>query len=483
MLVTESMLSKCKLVAALIGMLCLPQAYAYKIDGSKWPGGETDFFVALDGTSGTGFSWQSAFVSAMDEWNDNTGFKFILRKEYRDPCVSDAVNGVDFTDTVCGSDYGANTLAVTIRSWQTELLGPPKIVRGDIVINNKKALDIYDGNLFQPGILFAGIDFRRIALHELGHVIGLDHDDTKAAIMRSSIGNTYKLQLDDVQGVNTLYGGLASCDIKTLTFGVTGDSLGSGDCTVQALTVGGSDDSYIDVRRLDLDRTTTVDIRMLSSTLDSVLLLADSQLRFISLDDNGAGACNARLKATLAAGTYYILSNTYDSPTTCGNNQGSYELQASFVVPVESVLGPVVSILGSSATIQFTGGITADNGKTFGNLFHLDDSLDIYTTIVTDPAHLGQSGFIIIAVLINGEIYLMDDTGQLQPYPGEGSPIVHAANRALAAVERVDIATDLVPAELGIQSIRADFLVGYGLDSNPNEIYYHQAPLNLIIGP
>jgi len=40
----------------------------------------------------------------------------------------------------------------------------------------------------------------------------------------------------------------------------------------------------------------------------------------------------------------------------------------------------------------------------------------------------------------------------------------------------------LVPGTLGIFQLEANIVVGYGLDANPDEVYYHTSPMNLIVG-
>jgi len=476
------------LAISVLFFLSASPVYPYKIDGSKWPGGKTEFYVSLSGTSGTGVTWQTAFVEAMEAWNSQTLFNFVLRNEYRHPCANNLVNSVDFTVDVCGSVFGINTLAVTLRSWETEILGPPKLVRGDIVINSGISFDVYDGSPVQPGMTFNSIDFRRVALHELGHVMGLDHSTVNPAIMQAIINNNDRLRPDDIDGANKLYGGLSECAIQPLLFGISTDALQAGDCTVRQLTVGGTDDSFIDVRRLVLASAATITVEMKSDTLDSVLLLADAGLRFIGLDDNGGGGCNARLSRQLAAGTYYILSNTYDDVThACASTVGPYVLEVSYVSSGTQGLGAALSLQGGTSNAQFSGGISASNGISYGNHFHPNDSLDINASIAIDPAHQGQAGFLVVAVSIDGSLLLMNELGQFMPFSGGPSggsaPIIHAANRVLGAVETLEIARDLVPAQLGIQSIEANFVVGYGLDSNPGEIYYHQNPLNLVISP
>ena len=78
-------------------------AVAFDFDGAKWPGGETEFYFALEGTSGTGRLWNTAFSEALLDCNEATDFNYILRQQSRDPCLSDSLNGVDFREDVCGT--------------------------------------------------------------------------------------------------------------------------------------------------------------------------------------------------------------------------------------------------------------------------------------------------------------------------------------------------------------------------------------------
>ena len=62
------------------------------------------------------------------------------------------------------------------------------------------------------------------------------------------------------------------------------------------------------------------------------------------------------------------------------------------------------------------------------------------------------------------------------------SPFVPHRLKVLESAEDIVIAKDLVPAELGIKEIEVNIVVGYGLDSDPSEVYYHSTPINLTIG-
>ncbi|MEQ9021791.1 MAG: hypothetical protein RLN82_03415, partial [Pseudomonadales bacterium] len=151
--------------------------FPFEFAGNKWPGATTEFHVGIAGVSPSGIPYSTAFIEAMNQWNDETIFNFVLQDQLLDPCENDNQNSVDFTDNVCDNDFGANTLAVTIRRYGGEILGPARISEADIVVNEDIAFDVYDG---PPSVIFGQqtkLDFRRIILHELGHVLGLDHEN------------------------------------------------------------------------------------------------------------------------------------------------------------------------------------------------------------------------------------------------------------------------------------------------------------------
>ena len=51
----------------------------------------------------------------------------------------------------------------------------------------------------------------------------------------------------------------------------------------------------------------------------------------------------------------------------------------------------------------------------------------------------------------------------------------------LEAFESINIAKNLIAADFNITEIEVDFYIGYGVESNPSRIYYHENPFNLTI--
>ena len=461
---------------------CTSPAAAFEISGSKWPGAAATFYINIEGFSPSNISWNSAFTQAANDWTQETDFDLTVVNEYRDPCRDDGANGVDFTSTICGTSYGAKTLAVTIRKFQVEVLGPARIAEADIVINEDVEYNIFDGPIVQFGV--PGLDFRRVALHELGHAIGLDHESGPPAIMAPNIGNLDRLQADDIAGVNALYDGLSNCTIRPLKLGAVNDALSAGDCQVFELTAGGDDNSFVDVFQFALSSPASMRIEMTSESLDSVLLLADANLSVFDFDNNALADCDSTLTANLAAGSYYLLTNTFVEPVKddCGTS-GDYALTVQYTSADPVALGAASSFLGDVSSAEFFGGISANNGFSYGNVFTPSDSLDIDATINIDPAHQGKPGFLVAAAANSNEIILLNQQGQFELYDPQAGQLTRARELVLGATERISFANDLVPAELGISSIEVDFVVGYGLHANPDEIYFHGTPLSLIVAP
>lgn len=202
----------------IIGALCMAaamQAGAYVLDGAKWPDRQSTFYVNFSNngpTSPSGKSWNGAFRDAANTWTSQTAFKYTVdTSNPSHPCAGvggfdqDGFrNGAAFHDKVCNQvdgsqdDFGSNVLAVTVSYVYTSK--PEEKVETDIFFNNTKSWDIYDGSTQ------ARFDFKRIALHELGHALGLGHETSRPAIMQPNISDLYTLQADDLAGVAALYG-------------------------------------------------------------------------------------------------------------------------------------------------------------------------------------------------------------------------------------------------------------------------------------
>lgn len=180
-------------------------------------------------------SYNASVQVAMQTWNGLIG-TVQFTSTVQNPGVNTAGNQVSeivMANTVSGDDFAANTLAVTV----SYTIGDNR-VESDIVFNAARAFDSYRGPLRADAY-----DIQRVALHELGHVLGLGHPDdagqTVTAIMNSRIGNLYEAQADDVTGARTLYGAPSSIPANdsfanATTVAVTGASVSVTGTNIQA---------------------------------------------------------------------------------------------------------------------------------------------------------------------------------------------------------------------------------------------------------
>lgn len=193
------------LLAAALALLAAGAAHGYSITEprTRWPHGSfgvlADLALSGNETSPSGITWNEAFEDAAERWNEATPLVDIAvaKGVLEDPCdEGDGVNGAGFRADVCGDAFGAQTLAVALRHFTTGGLA----LEGNVVFKSTATWDVYDGPL-QGGTA----DFRRVAIHELGHLLGLGHEDVVPSIMTTVTGDHHLPQGDDVAGIEAIY--------------------------------------------------------------------------------------------------------------------------------------------------------------------------------------------------------------------------------------------------------------------------------------
>ncbi len=151
-----------------------------------------------------GSNYQTSFVAATASWNARMGVVRMVPTIGAEGTYAfrNNVTEVVMANTIEGLTFPAGTLAVTLARFRFNTT-----IEVDIIFNQAATWDSY------RGVRRSGIrDFQRVAMHELGHLLGLDHPDEARppqrvdAIMNSVVSDTDVLQADDITGIQLLYG-------------------------------------------------------------------------------------------------------------------------------------------------------------------------------------------------------------------------------------------------------------------------------------
>lgn len=200
-------LHRCRLLLATLFVAGIaPAVEAFVTLGSVWASGPIAIHLQLSGGAGLSdgsTSFNAVATAALATWNehlDRARFIAVSGSPGRGS-DGDLINQVFFDNQYYGQSFDENLLAVTTR-WT---LNDTQRVEADVIFNNAIPWDSYRG-----GSRAQVWDLRRVALHEFGHALGLDHPDRHgqqiAAMMNSVIGDREVLSADDIAGIAALYG-------------------------------------------------------------------------------------------------------------------------------------------------------------------------------------------------------------------------------------------------------------------------------------
>jgi hypothetical protein len=190
------------------------RAVPYAASGNLWPhpelitlsfvpdttdlgGQSSNLFSTFNAAFGSASAWQNPIIRAAQTWAQQANVNFTVVTDDGDASGTGSYQQGDpnFGDIRFGGfDFGdSSTLAMGFL--------PPQVnnysVGGDIAFNTGLGFNI-------NGLDY---DLYTVALHEIGHALGLDHSTDASAIMYPIYqGVEYGLSADDIGGIQSVYG-------------------------------------------------------------------------------------------------------------------------------------------------------------------------------------------------------------------------------------------------------------------------------------
>jgi hypothetical protein len=336
---------KFKALCISLFLLSASSLFGYALEGESWTLNRTVVLQLSLGDSATlsdgSTSFNQVALDALNIWNQylaHLSLAGVVASPVH-PVSGDDELSAFFSDTVFGDTFGKGVLAITLLSFRNKVLE-----ESDTVFNKNYTWDSYRGPLND-----VGPDFRRVALHEFGHTLGLDHPDdagqTVAAIMNSVISDIDNLQPDDIAGAQAIYGngpayqssidGPVLLNLSTRALVSTGDNVLIGGFIVQ-----GFQPATVILRAIGLSLSAQ---GLAGALYDPMITVYDSNQRQIATNDDWFTGANAEtiasfhldppnsresaLYLTLQPGAYTaIVESFHDAQTPPANGVGLFEL-------------------------------------------------------------------------------------------------------------------------------------------------------------
>jgi hypothetical protein len=185
-------------------------------------------------------SWDTNTAEALALWNMVVPDFFTMDTTEADPCDRhNGVNTVTFAHDHCGVDFG-DVVALTRKRYILRA-GHFFLTEADVMLNADLCWNAYAGPLHlceQTPSFTHAIDIQRVLLHELGHVLGLEHPDdagqTVMALMNSHLSDVDTLTQDDRDGAVFLYPQPSfTAPVRVSSGSGSGEGGSGGGCTLR----------------------------------------------------------------------------------------------------------------------------------------------------------------------------------------------------------------------------------------------------------
>jgi hypothetical protein len=171
------------------------QHYTFFPGEPRWPAGTETLTYAFDPNENLEDSTKQVFANAFNQWSKVTTIKFSETTSY---------NNADIKIGFYSGDHGDGEAFDGVLGTLAHAFSPT-----DGRFHLDKAEDwVVNGDVTESSLSNA-VDLESVAVHEIGHLLGLGHSSIEGAIMYPTISSrTRKVELeeDDIDGIQKLYG-------------------------------------------------------------------------------------------------------------------------------------------------------------------------------------------------------------------------------------------------------------------------------------
>jgi hypothetical protein len=342
-------------------------------DGTNLGGVTSNLFSSFNGRFGSASAWQTPILKAAQVWAQYTNLNFAVISD------SGAAEGSGSYQQgassmgdirIGGYNFGTSQLASAYL--------PPAVdnysVAGDIQFNTGQAFNI-NGQTY---------DLFTVAMHEIGHALGLDHSTATGAVMSATYNGTMTgLGSDDISGIQSIYsrGGARTPDqfgstngsfatSASLTGQINGNNL-TALVTNLDITTAGEKDYYGVVAPSGTGSTVNIAVQSsgLSQLAPTVTVYAANQstiLGFASGAGHDGTTLTLNLTNKIAAGAQFYIKVAGADSSAFGT--GEYAVTMSFAGnPLPSVPLPNTQVANGTPLTAGGGLALVEAGQTTGH--------------------------------------------------------------------------------------------------------------------